>query len=105
MNHIVTSMDILGITSILTVASDITVAKLKALNAGQVETLVEAGTDGPNTIIYYIISETVDPVNNLYDGLVPLVYPGPADDYYVMDGPTRVRLKRTSIANAIAALP
>jgi hypothetical protein len=107
MNHIVASMNILGITSVADVATQITVAKLKALTPAEVEVLVEAGSDGPNTIIYYIISETVDPDNDLYDTLVgfPFFYPGPADDYYVMDGLTRVRLKRTSISDAIASLP
>ncbi len=109
MQHIVDSMDILGVTSIMTIASDITVAGLKALTPAEIEILVEANTSGPNTIIYYIISETVDPDNNLYDTLVVL-YPGtytePADDYYVLDGfSNRLRLKRTSIADAINELP
>jgi siroheme synthase len=107
MEHLVQSMDILGITSVADVATQITVAKLKALTPAEVEVLVEAGSNGPNTIIYYIISETVDPDNDLFDTLVildPINYPGPADDYYVIDV-VRIRLKRTSISDAINALP
>jgi hypothetical protein len=106
MSHIATSMDILGVSSIASVATDITIAGLQALTAGQIETLVEANTDGPNTIIYYIIAETVDSSNTLFDTLSlfdPITYPDP-DIYYVYDGPTRVRLKRTSIATALSEL-
>ena len=60
MTHIGQSMNTLGISSIASIASEITVAKLKELDDEQVEALVEADTDGPNTIIYYIISDTVD---------------------------------------------
>jgi hypothetical protein len=106
MSHIADSMNILGITSIANVASEITVAGLKALTPAEIEILVEANTDGPNTIIYYIVSQTVDPSLNVFDSLVildPINYPGPADDYYVIDG-SRIRLKRTSIALAVDAL-
>ena len=97
MNHIVTSMNILSITSIANVASEITVAKLKALTGPEIETLVEAISDGPNTIIYYLISDVVDPDNDLFAS--PF-----GDIHYVYDGPTRVRLKRASIAAALALL-
>lgn len=106
MSHIADSMNILGISSIANVVSEITVAKLKSLTPANIESLVEANTDGPNTIIYYIISSTVDPSLNLFNSLVvldPINYPGPADDYYVIDG-SRIRLKRTSIALAVDAL-
>ncbi|MDO9628967.1 MAG: hypothetical protein Q7I99_03615, partial [Acholeplasmataceae bacterium] len=108
MQHVVDSMNILGVTSIMTIASDITVAGLKTLDAQQRDDLVEAVDDGPNTIIYYIISKTVDPNNDVYDAFVlldPITYPGPADDYYVLDiMNNRLRLKRTSIIQAIDAL-
>jgi len=106
MNHIVVSMNILGITNIADVATSITVAGLQALTPAEIELLVEAGTEGPNTIIYYLISETVDPSNNLFDTLSmfdPITYPDP-DVYYVYDGPVRVRLKRSSIATALSEL-
>ncbi|MDI6452695.1 hypothetical protein [Peloplasma aerotolerans] len=105
MNHIVASMDILGITNILTVASDIAAFDFTSLDDTQIETLVEADTDGPNTIIYYIISETLDPDNDVFDMLVlydPVEYPGPADDYYELDElDNRLRLKRASIKDVI----
>ena len=101
MNHIVTSMNVLGITSIENVISEITIPKLKALTPEEIEILVEADTDGPNTIIYYIISETVDPDNDL---IVWSPFTPDPDDYYVMDGPTRIRLKRSSIAFALSLL-
>jgi hypothetical protein len=90
--------------------TDITVDKLQDPNT-DVELLIESTVvpeSDANTIIYYIISSTVDPSNNLYDTLVlfdPISYPEPADNYYVLDGPTRLRLKRTSIADAITELP
>jgi hypothetical protein len=98
MNHIVVSMNILGITNIANVASEITVVKLKALTPAEIESLVEAVADGPNTIIYYLISETVDPDNDVF-GVNPIF-----DTYYVMELGSRVRLKRASIAAALALL-
>jgi hypothetical protein len=108
MEHLVVAMNILGVVELDDILAQITVANLQALTPAEIETLVEAGTNGPNTIIYYIISETIDPDNNVYDTLVlfdPITYPGPADDYYELDGlSNRIRLKRTSIADALAAL-
>ncbi|MFA5526308.1 MAG: hypothetical protein WC992_05730 [Acholeplasmataceae bacterium] len=107
MEHIAESMDVLGITTIATIKTDITIPKLQTLTGPQLELIIEATVvpeTNANTIIYYIISETVDPGLNLFDLLVamdPITYPGPANDYYVMDGEDRVRLKRTSIADAI----
>jgi hypothetical protein len=106
MQHVVDSMGILGVTSILTVASDITLVKLQLLDAADITELVEDDTNGPNTIIYYLISSIIDEDNDVFDSLVsfPLfLYPGPADDYYVMDGPDRIRLHRSSIALVINA--
>jgi hypothetical protein len=108
MEHLVVAMNILGVVELDDILAQITVANLQALTPAEIETLVEAGTNGPNTIIYYIISETIDPDNDVYDTLVlidPITYPGPADDYYELDGlGDRIRLKRTSIADALAAL-
>ncbi len=96
MSHIATSMNILGISSIANVASEITLTTLEGLSNSDVEILVEANTDGPNTIIYYIIAQTVDPMNNVYD----LIDPFNANDYYFMN-PGRIRLLRSSIQAAI----
>ena len=107
MNHIVTSMNILdptGTDSLTDIIGLITVAKLKSLTAPEIETLVEAGTDGPNTIIYYIISSTVDSTNTLYPDDNPATYNPVFDSGYVMDGGTRVRLERASIAAALLLL-
>ena len=108
MEHIALSMNLLGLTSIADIEGYITnLANLKALTPEVVNQLVESDTNGPNTIIYYIISETVDPDNDLFDTLVildPINYPGPADNYYEIDV-VRIRLKRTSISGAINALP
>jgi hypothetical protein len=99
-DHIIESMDILGVTNVSTIASTITVAKLKTLSSQDIDDLVEPPS-GPNVIIYYLISDVVDPSNNIYDAIDPIN----ADDYYVMNGGIRVRLLRTSIATAITALP
>jgi hypothetical protein len=102
MSHIAVSMNELGIGSIGSVMTDITVEKLQDPET-DIELLIEATVipeSNANTIIYYIISETVDPTNTLFDSLVPVPYPGTADDYYVIDG-SRLRLKRTSIAAAL----
>lgn len=107
MSHIATSMNILGISSIANVANDITVAGLKVLTPAEIDILVEANADGPNTIIYYLISETVDPDNNLFFNLAlldPITYPDPSI-YYVYESGNPVRLKRTSIGDALNALP
>lgn len=105
MSHIAASMNELGISSISAIMVEIENAiKQPGLD---VELLVEATVvpeSDARTIIYYLISETVDPDNNLFDGLVivdPINYPGPSDNYYVYELGNRVRLKRTSIAAAI----
>jgi hypothetical protein len=54
MQHVVDSMVILGVTSILTVAGDITIETLENLTPEEVTILVEDDTNGPNTIIYYL---------------------------------------------------
>jgi hypothetical protein len=105
-DHIIASMDVLGVTNVSNISSTITVANLKSLSAADVEILVEANTDGPNVIIYYLISDVVDPSNNLFDtlsALDPVTYPDP-DVYYVYDGGLRVRLKRSSISTALSEL-
>jgi len=105
MNHIVLSMDELSLSSVGQIESEI-VSAIKEPGI-DTEKLVEATVDpesDANTIIYYLISETVDPTNNAFDLLVildPITYPGPADDYYVYESGDRVRLKRTSMASAI----
>lgn len=105
MSHIAASMNELGISSISAIMVEIENAiKQPGLD---VELLVEATVvpeSDARTIIYYLISETVDPDNNLFDGLVivdPVNYPGPSDNYYVYESGNRVRLMRTSIAAAI----
>jgi hypothetical protein len=100
MSHIADSMNILGISSIATVAADITVDGLQALTPAEIEILVEANTDGPNTIIYYIIAQTVDAsLTEFQRGVLE------SQDKYIMDGLTRVRLKREAIADALALIP
>ena len=104
MNHIVASMNIIDpteTTSLLNLVGLITVAKLKALTPTEIETLVEAGTNGPNTIIYYIISETVDPTNTLYPDDNPATFNPTFDSGYVMDSGVRIRLQRSSISAAL----
>jgi hypothetical protein len=104
MNHIVLSMEKLGITNIALVASQITVGKLKLLTPEDRELLIEAVSDGPNTIIYYLISETVDSDNTLFPDDNPLTYNVLFDSNYVMNGGVRVRLLRASITAALALL-
>ena len=103
MNHIATSMDILGISSIATVAADITVPGLKSLTPAEVESLVEATVtpeSDANTIIYYIIASTVDASLTEFQRITL-----ESQGAYVMDGPTRVRLKRSAIADALLLIP
>ncbi|MFA5526774.1 MAG: hypothetical protein WC992_08110, partial [Acholeplasmataceae bacterium] len=105
MDHIVLSMDELELTSVGEIENEI----VDAIQEPGIDTekLVEATVvpeSDANTIIYYLISETVDPGLNLFDLLVmldPITYPGPANDYYVYESGDRVRLKRTSMAAAI----
>jgi hypothetical protein len=92
-NHLVGTMNIIGATDV-TDFSGITVADLSGLTAGEIEYITEETTDGPNLIVYYFISDIVDPDNDNY----------PTDDAYVMDGPTRVRLKRAYLADALEIL-
>ena len=102
MSHIAASMNILGITSIATVATDIDTDELKTLTPENLEILIEATVDPEsyaNTIIYYIIASTVD-ASLTEPERVTLQGQGA----YVMetDGITRIRLKRTFIAAALA---
>jgi len=99
MGHIVVSMNILSITDIANVASQITVVKLKALTPIEIELLVEAISDGPNTIIYYMIADIIDSSLTAFQK-ASLV----ANNDYVMDGPTPVRIKRASISAALLLL-
>ena len=102
MNHIAESMDVLGITSISTIKNDISLAKLQGLTSEDLETVIEADVvpeSDANTIIYYIVSEIVDPDNTLFDSLVPILYPGPADNYYVFELGARVRLTRDALVS------
>ena len=92
-DHLVESMNIIGATDV-TDFSGITIADLSGLTAGEIETITEAVADGPNLIVYYFIADVVDPDNTLY----------PLDSAYVMDGATRVRLTRSSLATALGAL-
>ncbi len=102
-SHIILSMNTLGVTNVSDIVTKLTPTKLKQLyndNPTSIDILVEPPS-GPNVIIYYMTSDVIDPSNNSYDTIDPMN----ADDYYVMDGATRVRLLRTSIADAINALP
>jgi cyclophilin family peptidyl-prolyl cis-trans isomerase len=102
-DHLIATMGILGATDVSDIVTKITVPNLKALTNPQIEILVEAISDGPNLIVYYMISDVVDPGNDLYPDLDPLNNEV-SDNPYVMDGATRVRLKRASIAAALALL-
>ncbi|MBN2299589.1 MAG: hypothetical protein JXC31_00210 [Acholeplasmataceae bacterium] len=99
MSHIVVSMNILGITDIGNIASQITVAKLKALSPAETELLVEAIADGPNTIIYYLIADIID--SSLSPAQKAALV---SNNDYVMDGLTPIRIKRASIVTALALL-
>ncbi|MFP4186965.1 MAG: hypothetical protein ACLFSU_02200, partial [Acholeplasmataceae bacterium] len=95
MEHIALSMNILEISSIGNIENEITLEKLEELSEDEVDDLIEADTGGPNTIIYYMISEVVDPDNDL---------PFFDDSDYVMEGGERIRLRRSSLKTAILAL-
>ncbi len=103
MSHIATSMDILGITSVAEIGN-MTMANLTGLTSQDVETLVESlvvPESDANTIIYYIISETVDSSNTLFPDDNPNTYNPAFDDNYVMDGGVRVRLTREALASVL----
>jgi cyclophilin family peptidyl-prolyl cis-trans isomerase len=102
-DHLIATMGILGATDVTDIVAKITVPNLKALTNPQIEVLVEAISDGPNLIVYYMISDVVDPGNNLYPDLDPLSVDA-SDAPYVMSGITRVRLERASIAAALTLL-
>ena len=102
--HIIDSMTILGVSDVSDIITQITIPKLKALTAPQIEVLIEASSSGPNIIIYYMISDVVDPSNDLFPDADPNADEG-SDINYVMDGFTRLRLKRASIAAALLLIP
>ncbi len=94
MQHISESMAILGIDSVADLGS-MTTANLTGKTAQDLENLVEATVmpeSDANTIIYYLISKTLDPTNS---------NPFLTDSDYVMDGATRLRLKRTTIVDLL----
>ncbi|MFA7422512.1 MAG: hypothetical protein WCZ00_02135 [Acholeplasmataceae bacterium] len=92
-DHLVGTLDILGMSDI-TEFSNITVANLSGLSAASIEFITEETSGGPNLIVYYFIDDIVDPNETV----------GMIDANYVMDGPTRVRLTRAALADALEAL-
>jgi hypothetical protein len=107
-DHLIETMGILDVTDVNSFAG-ITTTDISNLNGGtglsaqDIEDITETSTSGPNLIVYYFMSNLVDPGNNLYPDLDPLSV-DPSDDPYVMSGITRVRLERASLATALAAL-
>lgn len=104
MSHIAASMEILGIESITELAS-IDTSYLTGLTSQDIEDLVQATVDpetDANTIIYYLISKTVDSTNTLFPDDDPNSY-NPTYDYnYVMDNDgVRIRLTREAIASVL----
>ncbi len=101
MTHIAESMNIMNISSVANIQSSITLVALQSLTPAELTALVEDDTDGPNTIIYYLIALTVDPTNTLFFDDDPNTYNATFDSNYEMDGGVRVRLTRDAIASVL----
>ena len=101
MTHIAESMNIMNISSVANIQASITLVALQSLTPAELTALVEDDTDGPNTIIYYLIALTVDPTNTLFFDDDPNTYNVTFDSNYEMDGGVRVRLTRDAIASVL----
>jgi hypothetical protein len=96
-NHLIDTMEILNVSDVSSFAG-ITTADLEDLTAGDIEIITEAGPpEGTNLIVYYFMSNLVDPDNDFYPDIDPLSVEA-SDDPYVMSGVTRVRLERASLS-------
>ncbi|MCD4826612.1 MAG: hypothetical protein K8Q99_02375 [Acholeplasmataceae bacterium] len=107
-DHLIDTMDILGVADVTDFAS-VSTAHISSLNGGDgltaqdVEDITESLTDGPNLIVYYFMSNLLDPGNDLTPDLDPLNDEA-SDANYVMSGPTRLRLTRSALAAALSLL-